>query len=146
MATLWHEGYLERLEASISEAGREMDTARYLSEGAKNAGLRKIWSGKAMWLSDVISAARHCLREQRFRGNWVPRIKGSDVWFFCSNCGYVIANAYYDADYDELGVRKQELNLDMNPDFCPCCGQHQCEYLGENEEAALRVKWENGEL
>lgn len=142
----WHDDYLKRVKQAIAEAKKELDLATYLSEGGKNAGLRSIYSKRSMWLHDLLHAANEEVKQQEFVGNFIPCIKGSDVWYFCSCCGYVVANARYDADYEDIGIKPYDLNVDMEMEFCPHCGQRQVKYFDKKEEAVLREKWENGDI
>lgn len=143
---IWRKDFLDRVKKSIAEANKELNSAMYVSEGGRNSGIRAIWGKRASWLSDLLYAAREQVKRQEFVGNWIACNEGSDVWFFCSYCGYVIANSYYDADYKDIGIEPYALNTDMELDYCPHCGQLQRKYFDKNEEAALRKKWENGEL
>lgn len=142
----WHKDYLERVKRAISSANEELGLASYLGECGKNSGIRAIWSKRAFWLSDLIHAAREQVKQQEFVGNWLPCVECGDVWFFCSCCGFVIANSRYDVDYEDIGIKPIDLNQDMELDYCPHCGQLQRKYFEKEEVAALRKKWENGEL
>lgn len=144
--TKWHEDFLNRVKHSIEAANSEYDLARYMSEGGSNAGLRSIYGKRALWLSDLIKAAKEHVKSQEFTGNFIPCIPGGDVWFFCSHCGFVIANTRYSADYEDIGIKPYDLNTDMEVEYCPHCGQWQIKYFDKNEETALRKKWKNEEL
>ena len=143
---LWHKDFLERVKKSIAAANEELGLASWLSDGGKNGGIRAIWGKRASWLSDVLHAAREQVKQQEHVGNWIPCVKDNDVWFFCSCCGFVMANSNYAADYEELGIDSASLNADKVWDHCPHCGQFQRKHFNPEEIDSLRNKWENGEL